>query len=358
MELSFEPQKLALPSLLTQLASSDQGLSEREAAERLLRDGPNFMTEHPRVPLALQFMKHLGNWFALLLWLGALLSYVGSLFQLGEGMELIAVALIAVILVNAGFTLFQEWRVERAMGAFKGMMAQQARVVRDGREQELDVTQIVSGDLLVLREGDRVGADARLLQVNQLKVDNAPLTGESEPQLRTADIVPTATRLASRNLVFAGTLVTSGTGQAVVYSTGNQTEIGRIAGVMRTTKRQEPPIKKELRHFIRVISTIALLLGLLFFAISYWRGNPFWINLMFAIGIILSMSILRYGLTKSTPIKRSKSSKRTRGSWPRPVSTTCAIILPRPFPTLKSVPLTWPSILVFGQTCLVPKMPI
>ena len=111
------------------------------------------------------------------------------------------------------------------MAAFRNMLSRRARVVRDGVEHEVDAAEVVAGDVIALREGDRVPADARLFEANVLKVDNAPLTGECEPQLRTVAVASGA-RLDSRNLVFSGTLVTTGTGRGLVYATGAATEIG------------------------------------------------------------------------------------------------------------------------------------
>ncbi len=222
-----------------------------------------------------------------MLWAGAALALTGEQFSPGEGMELIAIALVAVVLINGVFSFWQDTRVERAMAAFRRMLSPRARVLRDGSEIEIDAEHVVAGDVLILREGDRVPADARLFQANALKVDNSPLTGECEPQLRT--VKPTSGgRLDSRNLVFSGTLVTTGTGSGIVYATGDATEIGRIAGVTRDTVRVETPIRRELRHFVRVVSAIAIVLGIAFFAAGWIIGNPFWTNLVFAIGIIVA----------------------------------------------------------------------
>jgi sodium/potassium-transporting ATPase subunit alpha len=222
-----------------------------------------------------------------MLWVGALLAWIGEQFSPGEGMGLIAAALVAVVLINAVFSFWQETRAERAMAAFGRMLSPRARVLRDGAEVEIEAARVVAGDVVVLREGDRVPADARLFEANALKVDNSPLTGECEPQLRT---VATASgrRLDSRNLAFSGTLVTTGTGKGLVYATGDATEIGRIAGVTRETVRVETPIRRELRHFVRVVSAIALALGVVFFGAGWAIGNPFWTNLVFAIGIIVA----------------------------------------------------------------------
>jgi sodium/potassium-transporting ATPase subunit alpha len=278
---------MAPEALFARFASSPAGLAETEARERLRHDGPNVLSEAPRPSLAVRVGRHLGHRFACILWAGAALAWIGETLEPGQGMGLIAVALVGVVLINGAFSFWQELRVERAMEAFRRMLAPRARVLRDGAEIECDAARVVAGDVLVLREGDRVPADARLFEAHALKVDHSPLTGECEPQLRTVARA-TGGRLESRNLVFAGTLVTTGTGLGLVYAAGDATEIGHIAGVTRETLRVETPIRRELRHFGRVITTIALALGLVFFAAGWAIGNPFWTNLVFAIGIIVA----------------------------------------------------------------------
>jgi sodium/potassium-transporting ATPase subunit alpha len=291
-EAAFAPERLPAEALWARLASSPEGLGEAEVRERLAHEGPNVISEPHRLPLPLRFGRHLTHRFALLLAAGALLAFLAEEFgklSPGEGMRLIAIALVCVVLLNAAFTFWQEQRVERAMAAFRGMLSRRARVLRSRVEVEIDAAEVVAGDVLVLREGDRVAADARLFAAHGLKVDNSPLTGESEPQLRTTATAPASSaRLDARNLVFAGTLVTSGTGSAVVHATGNHTEIGRIAGATREVQRVETPIQRELRHFVRVVSAIALGLGAVFFFAGWSIGNPFWTNLVFAIGIIVA----------------------------------------------------------------------
>ena len=282
-----DPQRSTVAEILHRLASGPNGLSARDAAERLRHDGPNALPE-ARQPGALrQIARHLVHRFALLLWTGAALAAAGDIFRPGQGMLLIAGALVFVVLVNALFSFWQERRAERAMAAFRDMLAPTARVLREGVETEVDAAEIVVGDVIVLREGDGVSADARLVATTGLKVDNSSLTGESEPQLRTV-AVSQAALLDGRNLVFSGTLVTAGTGRAAVYATGSATQIGRIARVTHETRRTESPLRRELRHFIRTISAIAVALGLSFFAIGAVVGNDLWTNLVFGIGIIVA----------------------------------------------------------------------
>src|SRR5690606_14428395 len=157
-------------------ASSPSGLGERDVRERLVHEGPNVITEARKEPLFLRFGRHLTHRFAVLLWLGALLAFVADRFSPGEGMVLIGGALVSVVILNAAFSFWQEFRVEKAMAAFAGMFSTHARVLRAGVEHEIDGAEVVAGDILVLREGDRIAADARLFEAHGLKVDNTLLT--------------------------------------------------------------------------------------------------------------------------------------------------------------------------------------
>ncbi len=321
-----EPHLVSADELCSRLASTPRGLSREEAGTRLAHEGPNILSEARRAPLLSRFGRHLVHRFALLLWAGAGLAFLGERFSPGEGMALIAAALVAVVLINGAFSFWQELRVERAMAAFREMLARRARVLRSGVETEIDVAGVVVGDILVVREGDRVAADARLVEAHALKVDNSPLTGESEPQLRTTAIAG-GVLMDARNLVFSGTLVTTGTGVALVYATGNDTELGRIAGVTRETRRVETPIRRELRHFVGIITAIALGLGVSFFAAGWAIGNPLWTNLVFAIGIIvanvpegllptvtLALAISSRKMAKRNALLKTLESAETLGS--------------------------------------------
>ncbi len=212
----LEPQRLPVDELFHRLASSRAGHTTAEAGERLVHEGPNSLPVARSTPLWRRFAKLLCERFALLLWAGAALALAGEAFSPGEGMAIIAAALAAVVLVNAAFSFWQELRVEQAMAVFRQMLSPRARVLRDGLASDIDAASVVAGDVILLAEGDRVPADARIFEANSLKVDNSLLTGECEPQLRTTEVT-TVARVESRNLVFSGTLVTTGNGRAVLF---------------------------------------------------------------------------------------------------------------------------------------------
>jgi sodium/potassium-transporting ATPase subunit alpha len=215
--------------------------------------------------------------------------------------------LITVVLLNAAFTYFQEHQSERIMDSFKNMLPSMITAIRDGRPQETPTAELVPGDVIVLNEGDRVPADGRLIEAKELKVDNSSLTGESEPQLLDAG-KSTRAMLESPNMVFSGSLVQNGEGKVLLVETGMNTLIGGIVELTKATNVAETPIHKELEYFIKVISFIAIFLGISFFAVSVAIGNNVIGSLIFAIGIIVAN--VPEGLLPTVTLSLTMASRR------------------------------------------------
>lgn len=302
-----DQHRIPLEELAQRLKCDDGGLGSADALQRLSEYGSNELHVRRETPEVIKFLRQFTNFFALLLIAGSALAFFADYLRPGEGNAYIGVALLVVVLLNALFTYVQEHQSERIMESFRNMLPQMISVQRDGEVSRIEARLLVPGDVILLEEGDRVPADGRLIEVNQLKVDHASLTGESEPQLRklacTHDNL-----LESRNMVFSGTLVQSGNGRALVYGTGMNTQIGRIVQLTKETVPVETPIRKELRHFIRIISGIAITLGVLFFALSVVLGNPFIGSLIFAIGIIVAN--VPEGLLPTVTLALTMASKR------------------------------------------------
>ncbi|MFA6921402.1 MAG: HAD-IC family P-type ATPase [Gallionella sp.] len=299
--------RISLPALEQHLNCTSAGLGRADAAGRQTKYGKNELRVRKETPEIIKFLRQLTNFFALLLIVGASLAFFADYLKPGEGNFYIGVALLVVVLLNALFSYLQEHESDRIMESFRNMLPQMISVLRDGQVSRIEARLLVPGDVILLEEGDRVPADARLIEVNQLKVDHSSLTGESEPQLRTL----TCTHdnlLESRNMVFSGTLVQSGNGRALVYATGMSTQIGRIVQLTKESDQVDSPIRKELRHFIRIISAIAIILGVLFFALSLLMGNPFISSLIFAIGIIVAN--VPEGLLPTVTLALTMASKR------------------------------------------------
>lgn len=302
-----DQHRIELSELEQRLNCTCAGLDSVNALRRLSQYGSNELHVRKDTPEILKFLRQFTNFFAVLLIAGSALAFFADYLKAGEGNFHIGVALLAVVLLNASFTYIQEHESERIMESFRNMLPPMISVLRNGRVSLIEAKLLVPGDVMVLEEGDRVPADGRLIEVNQLKVDHSALTGESEPQLR--KLTCTHDRLLeSRNMVFSGTLVQSGNGKALIYGTGMDTQIGRIVQLTKETGQVETPIRKELRRFIRIISVIAIGLGLLFFALSILLGKPFIASLIFAIGIIVAN--VPEGLLPTVTLALTMASRR------------------------------------------------
>jgi P-type Ca2+ transporter type 2C len=266
------------------LGSDAQGLASGEAGERARRDGPNRLTEiRPVHPLRM-LLGNLTHLMAVLLWVGGAIALVAELPQL-------AVAVWLVNLINGVFSTWQEHRAERAVAALRSLLPPGARVLRDGVEVAVLAEEVVVGDVLLLGEGDRVAADARLVEAHELRVDQSTLTGESRPVRRTAEAMPGGPRPPAEalNRVFAGTMVTSGRGKAVVHAIGMATEFGAIAGLTQGMKRELSPLQRELETLTRVVGAIAITVGLAFFGLAQLATSmPLDRGLVFALGMIVA----------------------------------------------------------------------
>ncbi len=302
-----EVHKLPLADLYRELESGEHGLSSAEAGARLARYGPNELRVRHDTPEIVKFLRQFKNFFALLLIVGGLLASFAEQLDPDQGNLYIAIALFAVVLLNAAFTYFQEHQSEQIMESFKKMLPAMVTVLRGGKTQEVHAEELVPGDVMILREGDRVPADGRLISAAEFKVDQASLTGESEPQL----LDPAALHdniLESRNMVFSGTLVQNGEGEVLVCNTGMSTQIGSIVELTKATAEAETPIHKELKYFIKVISAIAIFLGVTFFLVSVAIGKGGISSLIFAIGIIVAN--VPEGLLPTVTLALTMASKR------------------------------------------------
>lgn len=292
-------------------SDAEDGLSRADAAARLQRDGPNSLTPRKQTPEIVKFLRQLTNLFALLLWCGAALSLISEYVAPGHGSLAIAIALIGVVLLNGIFSYWQEHKAETIMASFRDMLPRRAKVVRDGRHLDIPASEVVVGDLLILEEGDQVPADVRLIKVVGLKVDNSSLTGESEPQLRTI-VATDPNLLESRNVAFSGTVVMAGSGLGIVFATAMKSQIGRTAELTENLSPREVPIHREIRRFTRIVTMIAVTMGVLVFAVSLvWIDTPFWSKMVFAIGIIVAN--VPEGMLTTVTLSLSIAARRMAG---------------------------------------------
>lgn len=304
---SGDEHRVSLEEILKRLNTTTGGLSTEEANHRIELCGKNVFEETGKQSILVRYFKQYKNFFSLLLLFGSILSFIAEWLDPGQGNIFIAIALLGVVILNGTFTFVQEYQAERIMASFKNLIPPKTKVLRDGEITEIVATDLVVGDIIFLEEGDKVPADGRLIEENSLKVDNSPITGEAEPQLRSLDCTH-PNILECRNMVFSGTLVQTGNGKAIIFGTGSDTQIGKLAALTEQTASVDTPIRKELNDFIKIISAIAIFLGISFFIVGFLIQDTFLANLIFAIGIIVAN--VPEGLLPTVTLALSLASKR------------------------------------------------
>jgi len=270
-----------LVDLFHDLRTSRAGLSNREAAHRQVVYGPNELTRRTGRRWPRQLLAQFTQPLAILLALAAVLAWAG-------GTPALAVAVVAVILLNAGFAFIQEMQAERAVEALAAFLPATARVIRDGVRSEIAARELVPGDVLILTEGDRVCADARIID-GGLVLDLSSLTGESLPVSRSADTAdPSVALLEATDMVFSGTTCTGGEATTVVTRTGMFTELGRIAALTQRVRTDRSPLEQQVRHATWIIAVVAVVAGVLFLPIGVWAGLGWAAAISFSIGLIVA----------------------------------------------------------------------
>jgi len=294
LELFSRPWSQSVDELTTtQHIDIKKGLSDTLVAEAQKQHGPNiFSIETPVSPLRI-FLRQFHNPLVLVLVLAILLTLV-----LQEWFDALIIAL--AVLVNTGLGFMQEHKAERAIADLRSYIVERTRVVRDGREQEIDSKELVPGDIVHLKSGDRVTADIRLLQVTNFAVDEALLTGESIPVNKHTEVIAETALLAERsNMVFAGTVVTDGTAYGVVTKIGFQTEIGQLAELVALTTSEKTPLQHAISKLAKVIIIAITLIVVIVFTLGLMAGQPLYELLLLSIAIIVGAvpEALPIGLT-------------------------------------------------------------
>lgn len=230
------------------------GLSKAEAARRLAADGPNELRSKPPVPLWRKVLDQFRDPLVALLLVAVGISVTVWWVEGADGVPVDAVVIAAIIVLNAVLGLVQESRAANAVAALRSMTEASSTVLRDGRQVTVRSAGLVRGDVLVLTEGDAVGADARLLNATALRVQEASLTGESEAVLKDAAVLAAAAPLGDRfDMVYKGTAIAQGVGRAVVVATGMGTQMGAIARLLDTTEEEVTPLQREISRVSKVL---------------------------------------------------------------------------------------------------------
>jgi len=259
---------LAVADVFRELASAESGLAADEARQRLEKHGPNELQAGRKTSAWRILLEQFQNILLIILIIATGLS-----IATGHGTEAIVIGVIVFFAVGLGF--YQEYRAERAMEALQEMAAPAATAIRDGDETQLPARELVPGDVILLKAGDKVPADCRLSEIHNLQTDEAPLTGESVPiEKQTGPLEKADLAAGDRtNIAFAGTAVTYGRGRAIVVDTGMHTEFGKIAQMLQGVETTRTPLQGNLDRVGRVLAVVALVIVVVIVALGLWRRD-------------------------------------------------------------------------------------
>jgi sodium/potassium-transporting ATPase subunit alpha len=280
-----------------------QGLQSITIPARQSRYGKNTIVFHRNRSAVLMLLSEFTRLFPLLLLAASALAGFAHSLSPNEGFGLIAAALAGVVLLNALVSFVQNYKVEKLMISFLDYIPKKVALLRDGDKVVIDAEEVVPGDVLYLQEGDKICADGIMID-GTLLLDESILTGESEAVEKSAP----APHIDARSSVASGATVVNGAARILVTRTGRSTGIGAVSELSQTVKQDLTPMQRELQDFVRKITWLALGIGLLFFAIGFLIGNPFWTNLIFAIGIIVAN--VPEGLLPTVTLALTQSSVR------------------------------------------------
>jgi P-type Ca2+ transporter type 2C len=295
---------MSVADVAARIATSlDAGLSGEEAARRLATHGPNELEAADVIAPWQILLAQFKNVLILIL-----LVAVGLSAVLGHATEAVVISVIVVFAALLGFV--QEYRAERAIEALRQMAAPNATVVRDGKEADVPAREIVPGDVVLLRAGDRASADARLSEVVALQVEESALTGESLPvEKQTSDLSGAELQLGDRtNMVYAGTTVTYGKGRGVVVATGMETEFGGVARMLQTIERGKTPLQLSLDRVGMLLARAALVLVVVVLGLGLLRGEAFLDMLLF--GAALAVAVVPEALPAVITISLTLAAQR------------------------------------------------
>ncbi len=287
---------------LTSLNSKPTGLSTHQADANLHKYGLNEI----KIERSISAIKiFLSQFTSPLIWI--LIAALAIASYLGEYIDAIVILIIIILNSILGFT--QEYKAERAIEALKKLTSPHSRVIRNGKEQKIDSKYVVPGDILILEAGDKIPADARIIEEHELKAQESSLTGESLPVKKTTDKLAAKTVLADRtNMVFASTIITNGRGRAVVTATGMNSEVGKIAKLIKESETQETPLQKKLDNLGKYLTIAVVFVAIVTFLAGILFGKP--ASVMFLTAIALAVAAIPEGLPAVITISLSIGIQR------------------------------------------------
>ena len=316
---------LETEEVLKELKSSEEGLSIEEADERLDKYGENKLLEAKKDSLIKKFISEFRDLMIIVLIISSIISFIISIINNESITD--SIIILAIVVLNAFLGFIQELKADKAIDELKKMQVTNVKVMRDNKVTIINSETLVKGDILILEAGDTVPADARIIYDSSLKVDEASLTGESVPVLKTKDILTEDVVLAKRsNMLYMGTNVVYGKAKAVVCETGMNTEFGKIAESLKDTKKETTPLEKKINDISKALSLIIAIIIIVMFLVGIVRGMNFLEILMLSISlavaaipeglptvITITLSLGMSNLAKSKAIVRKMSSVETLG---------------------------------------------
>ncbi len=325
--ISVDFNSLPEDEILAQLKTNYSGLDELEVQKRLETFGPNELEQRKGKNYLKEYFWQYAQFFAVILEVAALLSFVANSYSPGEGYNILAYAILGAVFINATFAFWQEYKADKTVEALLKLIPSMVKVRRGGEVREVDSKLLVPGDILVVEEGDRIGADAVVIEANTLQTNMATLTGESRPAKRGTEPKKVETLLEAENVLFAGTTVVSGNGVGVVFATGNETEFGKIATLAKDVEKRLTPMQLEIIRITRILTLAALLVGGVFFLLGILSGQGFLIAAIFALSLIvanvpegmlptitLSLSLASQNMARRNALIKNLDSVQTLGS--------------------------------------------
>ncbi|XP_043275760.1 sodium/potassium-transporting ATPase subunit alpha-like, partial [Venturia canescens] len=313
-DIVTDAHKLPIDQLLdNHRVDPKRGLATSRAKELWRKSGPNALTPPKKSPEILKLFRYCCGGFSLLIWVGSFLCFGSYILEYSTRDEVsqdhlwLGVVLIVLIMVTGMFSYYQESKSSKIMESFNQMLPQRTKVIRDSETRELNVTELVVGDIVLVETGDRIPADIRILECQGLKVDNSSITGESMALLRSVQ-ASEGSVIEAKNMAFFSTNAVEGTGKGIVVACGDQTVMGRVAKLTSRLSARPTPLSREISTFMRYISCWAVFLGSFFFFTSIGIGYD-WIDaIVFLIGIIVAN--VPEGLLATVTVSLTLTAKR------------------------------------------------
>ena len=324
--------QLTKEELFEKFKTTNNGLDEVEVKKRLEEFGANIIEGKKKKNYVKEYFLQYIQFFPILLEIAGILAFVADYYQPNEGNDILGFAIFGAVFINATFTFWQNFKADKAMEALLKLMPTIIKVKREGVVKEIDASEIVPGDIIVLEEGDKIAADAVLLEANELYINTSSLDGESRPSKRELKIPNVQRNIEAKNMVFAGTSVVNGSGEAVVIATGMGTEFGKIATLTSNIEKGLTPLEKEVINMTKILTILALIAGVVFFVLGYFSGKGVLVAAIFALSLIvanvpegllptitLSLSLASQRMAKRNALIKNLASVQTLGS----VTTIC-----------------------------------